>query len=362
MLQITEENKMTSKHHNLHIVLILSVLCAGFLLSGCGKKEIEDFPYEDAGQVFDRYKNPEYSTVKGQGSVQATQPTEATQENEQETPTPTVAPEPVEADCRYRAFENGGYGLIVQTNLSEDIPLPETIRNQEYEKLALGGMGKYMTALIVLKYADLTQTVTYKKSFEESLAGVKKIDLPDGAELTVDQLMYGMFVGSGNNAAVALACTVCDSEASFVQKMNEEARALGMNNTNFVNCTGLDAQGQYTTLYDMYLLMKECLKYDRILDYIQDSYTWGYYTLGENKENMYEWINPNEFVNGQFEEKDVTVIGGSVSVTNEAGYVATLLMNDKNQTPYIAIVMKASGYDNCYKNMHSLTSQSKNNY
>ena len=85
---------------------------------------------------------------------------------------------------------------------------------------------------------------------------------------TVDTMLKCIAVASANDACVAMAEHLCGSEEVFVEKMNEKAKELGMTNTHFVNCNGLDAEGHETTARDISLMSKELIsKYPEILDY-----------------------------------------------------------------------------------------------
>ena len=83
-----------------------------------------------------------------------------------------------------------------------------------------------------------------------------------GQSYTVRELLYGMMLNSGNDAAAALACTLCGNESSFAEKMNEKARELGLENTSFCNPHGLDNEGHYSSARDMARLTAYCMKND----------------------------------------------------------------------------------------------------
>ena len=87
--------------------------------------------------------------------------------------------------------------------------------------------------------------------------------LTPGQRLTADELIAGLLLCSGNDAAEALAVALCGSESAFVEKMNEKAAALGMENTSFVNPHGLDAEGQFSTARDLATLMLRCMDNER---------------------------------------------------------------------------------------------------
>ena len=104
--------------------------------------------------------------------------------------------------------------------------------------------------------------------------------------MTVDDLVKGICIGSGNDAAVAMAERIGGTEENFVRMMNDKAKNLGLKNTNFQNACGLDKENHYSSARDMAIIAKELVKYEKILEehnmenglveesikYIQESY------------------------------------------------------------------------------------------
>ena len=123
------------------------------------------------------------------------------------------------------------------------------------EKLLIASTTKIMTCIIVLENSNLDDTV---KVGEEVLKMYgTNIYLELSEEMTVRDLLYGMMLRSGNDAAIVLATYVGGSEEEFVRMMNEKAKEIGMENTSFSNSHGLDEESKnYSTSYDMSLLSK----------------------------------------------------------------------------------------------------------
>ena len=133
---------------------------------------------------------------------------------------------------------------------------------------------KVMTILLVCEAvedgrAKLDDVVTISKQAEGM--GGSQVLLDIGEQQTLSTLLKCTIVASANDASVALAEHLYGSEQLFVQKMNDRARALGANNTRFVNCTGLPVSGQYTTARDVALMSAELVKHDL---YFQYSKVW----------------------------------------------------------------------------------------
>jgi len=121
-------------------------------------------------------------------------------------------------------------------------------------KLPSASIVKVMTALVALENAK-TGTV-YTVSEKAAKVGEDSMGLTAGEKLKLSDLLYGLMLPSGNDAAVTISEGVAGSEDAFVSKMNREAKALGMDDTKFINASGLDEDGedQYTTVYDLAVL------------------------------------------------------------------------------------------------------------
>lgn len=130
---------------------------------------------------------------------------------------------------------------------------------------------KVMTLLLIFEAIDsgqiaLTDTVT--TSEHASSMGGSQVFLETGESQTVDTMIKCIAVASGNDASVAMAEYIAGSENAFVEKMNERAAALGMTNTHFVNCCGLDADGHYTSARDIAIMSRELtVNHPEIFDY-----------------------------------------------------------------------------------------------
>ncbi|NCC87572.1 MAG: D-alanyl-D-alanine carboxypeptidase [Clostridia bacterium] len=142
----------------------------------------------------------------------------------------------------------------------------------ENEKLYPASVTKIMSMLLVTEAIDsgkiaLSDTIT--ASPDAASKGGSQIWLKEGETMTVDDLLKATAIGSANDACTALAEHIAGSEAGFVVMMNERAQELGMANTYFENCTGLDdATTQHmTTAYDIALMSKELINHERITNY-----------------------------------------------------------------------------------------------
>jgi len=132
----------------------------------------------------------------------------------------------------------------------------------EHEKLEPASVTKIMTLLLTMEAVDsgrisLTDTVTVS-AYAASMGG-SQVFLAEGEQISLEELIKSVCVSSGNDAAVALAEYVSGVTELFVEQMNNRARELGMNDTHFVNPTGLTAEGHVTSAYDIAVMSRELI-------------------------------------------------------------------------------------------------------
>ena len=130
----------------------------------------------------------------------------------------------------------------------------------ENQKRAMASTTKIMTALVVLENIKITDTVAISK--KAAGTGGSTLKIKTGDKITVNDLLYGLMLRSGNDAAVALAEYVGGSIEGFTTLMNKKAVEIGLKNTNFVTPHGLDNSDHYTTAYELALLTDYALKND----------------------------------------------------------------------------------------------------
>ena len=157
----------------------------------------------------------------------------------------------------------------------------------QHKKLSPASVTKIMTLLLVaeeLASGSITLEQSVTVSSNAASMGGSQIFLKEGECFTVDELLKSTVIASANDAAVALAELISGSEAAFVARMNERAGELGMKNTDFENCTGLDdtTTSHLTSAYDIALMSRELIKHDIILKHSgvwQDSIRNGEFVL-----------------------------------------------------------------------------------
>ena len=139
-----------------------------------------------------------------------------------------------------------------------------------HQSLPPASVTKIMTMLLICEAIDrgeLTLDTEIVASERAKSMGGSTIFLDTNEVMKLDDLLKGIAVASGNDACVAVAEHMCGSVESFVDKMNERAKELGMKDTNFVNCNGLDAENHHMSAYDIAVMSRELLKHKMIEEY-----------------------------------------------------------------------------------------------
>ena len=202
------------------------------------------------------------------------------------------------------------------------------------EKLPPASMTKIMTLLLIMEAIDkgnLKMDEMVRISERASSMGGSQVFLEAGEEMSVNDLLKGISIASGNDASVAMAERISGSEEAFVKKMNEKVEELNLKNTKFQNTTGLPAKDHYSTAYDMAVIAKELLKYESITKFtsVYEDY------LRKGEDNEFWLVNTNKLVKFY-----PGVDGLKTGFTNEAKYCLTATAK-KNDMRVIAVVMGA---------------------
>lgn len=225
-----------------------------------------------------------------------------------------------------------------------------------YQKLYPASTTKILTAYITLKYCeDLDVLVTVSdhaadQASDSSVCGVKAGDV-----MRLRDLLYGMMLRSGNDAAIAIAEHISGSEEAFAELMNQEAAVLGATQSHFVNPNGLPDPEHYTSVYDLYLIFNAALKNELFLNIISTKSYDVSYTDAQGAAVEKNWENTNLYLSGHAKAPDgFTVIGGKTGTTGEAGYCLVLYSQNSQGQPIISIVLKADGKSNLYLLMNEM--------
>ena len=197
------------------------------------------------------------------------------------------------------------------------------------EALPPASITKIMSLLLVMEALDRgdisLETVVTASEHACSMGG-SQIWLEPGESMTVDELLRACAIASANDACVALGELVAGSEEGFVAQMNAKAKDLGMKNTVFYNCTGLDAKGHLTTAYDVALMSSALIKHEKIKEY---SSVW----MDSLRGGKSELVNTNKLV--RFYEG---ATGLKTGTTSQAKYCLSATA-ERDGMELVAVVM-----------------------
>ena len=243
--------------------------------------------------------------------------------------------------------------VLLVNNTKNKVLVSQKVFDQAYP----ASTTKIMTALVALENADLSDVVTVSQNADmnsfaadEATCGIKA-----GDKITLSDLLYGLLLHSGNDNATAIAEYVGGSMDGFAEMMNKEAAKLMATGTHFVNSNGLHNDNHYTTAYDLYLIFNECIKHDDFVKIIMAKSHTAKVTGNDGTIRSITWEPTNFYATGDAKKPDnVTVIGGKTGTTQLAGNCLILLTKDKNDHPYISIVMKADTKPLLYKDMTAI--------
>lgn len=204
------------------------------------------------------------------------------------------------------------------------------------------GMNKIMTALLALERGDLQTVVTVSRAALDSVGiGSVSAGLKAGEEITLEQLLYCMMVGSANDAAAVIAEHIGGTQDGFVALMNQRAVELGCTNTQFMNANGLSHEAQHTTARDLAKITLEALKNEQFVAMFRAvSHT----VPATNKSDARNLVTTNylmstETVKNQLDERVTGGKTGALSTTDRS-LIATA---EENGIRYLTVVMSAKG-------------------
>ena len=237
------------------------------------------------------------------------------------------------------------------------LPSDGTISYQKniYEKMYPASTTKILTAYLAITQGNLDDIVTISEHAADQASDSSVCGMRAGDQIKLSDLLYGLMLKSGNDAAVAIAEHITGSEEAFAQLMNETARSFGATNSHFMNANGLHDEEHYTCVYDLYLIFAHAIEEDFFLQLIQTTSYTVYYTDASGAQATQTWTNTNKYLNGEVTQPEgITVLGGKTGTTNAAGYCLVLLSNNDKKEPVISIILKSDGRSNLYYVMNQV--------
>lgn len=226
------------------------------------------------------------------------------------------------------------------------------------EMLYPASLTKVMTAIVAIKNANMDDILVASENVKITEYGATVTGLKKGDTMTLNQALHILLINSSNDVANLIAENVGGDIETFVQMMNEEALSLGATNTNFTNPHGLSDSNHYTTVYDIYLIFNEAIKYDIFNEIIHmQSYETVYYDL-RGKEKEVDITTTNMFLRGNYTApNNMTIIGGKTGTTDMSGHCLVMLAKDTAGNPYIGVILRASSRDLINKEMAQMLAQ-----
>lgn len=248
----------------------------------------------------------------------------------------------------YADVAQGGGVFNISTN--------EVLYSQNmFKRLYPASTTKVLTAYIIIKDCNLNDIVTISESAAKQSEDSSTCGLKAGDHITVNDLLYGLLLHSGNDAAEALAEYHSGSVEEFALTMTKEAHKLGATKSQFKNPSGLPDKEHYTTVYDMYLIFQEVIKFDKFVEIINDKSKTAIYTDKNGKTIEKTFYNSSRYHTGSVKTpKGFNIIGGKTGTTYDAGYCLVLLSTNPSGEHIISIVFKADGAHNLYLLMNQI--------
>lgn len=315
------------------IIIQSSVLlaAAALSLSACGKKGglEEAYSYEDRSQLMSTHGGSE------------------------------LAPLFAEELCVVTDSQDGDTSMNAEAGALFNVTDRSVVYSKNaFERLYPASTTKVMTAIIALEEGNLSDQVTVTEDAVITEAGASLCGIKPGDVITMQDLLYGLMMPSGNDAANAIAVHMYGSIDAFADRMNVRARELGATGTHFMNPSGLTDENHYTTAYDLYLMFNEAMKLPLFREIIaEDSYTANYQN-GAGEAVSKTWTVGNWYQKGERETPaGVSVLGGKTGTTQAAGYCLIMASNDSQDKEYISVVLKSDSRPSLYDNMTNIISK-----
>ena len=227
--------------------------------------------------------------------------------------------------------------------------------NNSTERMPVASIVKLMTIMLAFEHIDAGAiSLDDKVMVSENASGMggSQIFLDANCEYNLGELLKSVIVCSANDSSVAIAEHISGSEGVFVEKMNKRAKEMGLENTNYINCTGLPADNQYSCALDVAKILKNVLGYEKYHEYSS------------------VWLEDFQHPSGRTTEMTNTnrlsryyegCIGGKTGSTNEAGYCLAVGAR-RNNLSLISVVLGANATKERFKGASDLLNYGFANY
>lgn len=312
------------------LVLAVMLLCTG--CGGSGPFHISD-SYQE---YYNKTQRDAYSDLEGMAGDLA------------------VIPPEEETDPDYSSGDRAD--LVINDTTKEVV---ETYHC--FKKVYPASTTKIMTALLVLEHGDFDDTITLDHDIILSEEGAVISTLSKGDKVSVDDVFHTMLIKSANDCAVILAEYIAGSEKKFASMMNAKARELGATHTHFVNPHGLHDDNHYTTAYDMYLIFKAAVEYEKFVNTISmKTYEMTYENSRGQTVGEYVQTTNHYLLNDYPLPEGVVMYGGKTGTTSAAGSCLILLTENEEGDRFFSIALGADDQEDLYESMTNLLEKTLN--
>lgn len=261
------------------------------------------------------------------------------------TESPSLLTYPTDAEDLFTLTENNitsEYAILL--NVEDNTVMAS--RNAD-EIIYPASMTKIMTLLVAaenIEDMDDTFTMTYEIIAPLVEMDASRAGFSEGETVTLWDLMYGIALPSGADASVAIATYVSGSEEAFVELMNEKAEELGLENTHFVNTSGLHDEDHYSTVTDIALLMTAVMEND-ICQEVLSTYQYTTTATDEHPDGIVLESTMFTRMSGD-EVEGITIEAGKTGYTDASGHCLVSYATDEEGNGYVAVVANSTTYWN----------------
>lgn len=229
--------------------------------------------------------------------------------------------------------------LIVNTETHEIVA-----QRNSHERLYPASTTKIMTLLVACEnIEDFEDTFTMTLDITDPLfvAEATVAGFLNGETITMTDMLYGLILPSGADAAIGLAIKISGTEEAFVELMNKRAKELGLNDTHFVNTSGLYDKNHYTSAYDMAIILEAAMQ-NPICRKILSTYQYTTKSTPQHPNGILLSATLFSYMYGT-EPETATVMGGKTGFVNESGYcIASFGSNNTTGNEYVVVTLKNS--------------------
>ena len=226
------------------------------------------------------------------------------------------------------------------------------------EKIYPASTTKLLTAILALENCSLDETVTFSETAVDLESGASSIDAVAGEEMSLEDVLYGLLLPSGNDCANAIAEHVAGSIDAFAEMMNEKAEELGCASSHFTNPSGLHDSDHYTTASDMFLIAKEAFSNSTIKEIISCA---SYTVDATNMSDERTFSNSNSLIQTDSSYYNSTVVGGKTGYTSSAGR-ALVILSESNNMNLICLFFNCPYYYGVFSDANTLLDYVYNNF